>query len=479
MNSSIENIINDIPSSTCSINCETCLEVPEIEYIYVEGDSLLLGIFSVHETDPTDPFKCGEFRLNQLDPMIIESFIHTLELARNDTGINFGALIIDDCYSQARTELVLSQLMSGEVVLNKPNSAEVIDISKILAVISVLGSTVTKSVTSLMNKLNIPVITASASSKDLDDRINYPYFLRTVPSDEEQVKAMISIIQRMSWKYVSLMFVENNYGQKGMESIIQLANSSGICIANFPEGISEVSPEESVTDLRTAYTRLDNQRSHVVVYFGTERRISDFLTVLDGENDFIFLASEDWGDRPYFLEIESAKGSITLKNEVAPLTDGSFADYVRSLNSMEIPKNSWFTEFWEQTFECDLLQSFHFKYSKPCPDEQTFPEEQIQNFLTDQRIVHTVDSVRAVTKGLKLSKDKHCAFEDTFPCAKYFEYVPEVVEFIREIEIERGGVQTRIFKDDGNGKIGFTINNVQENNGRLEYVQVRFILTVL
>jgi ABC-type branched-subunit amino acid transport system substrate-binding protein len=64
---------------------------------------------------------------------------------------------------------------------------------KVVGVIGSLSSDCTLSVTSFCTNQNLPSISYSASSPDLDDSVNYPYFLRTVPSDEEQAIAMVAV----------------------------------------------------------------------------------------------------------------------------------------------------------------------------------------------------------------------------------------------------------------------------------------------
>ena len=64
---------------------------------------------------------------------------------------------------------------------------------KVVGVVGCLSSDSTLSVASFCTPQRIPAISYAASSPDLDDPVNYPYFLRTVPSDEEQAIAMTEV----------------------------------------------------------------------------------------------------------------------------------------------------------------------------------------------------------------------------------------------------------------------------------------------
>ncbi|KAL4225918.1 hypothetical protein ACF0H5_013906 [Mactra antiquata] len=461
-----------LSSSKCNKECAMCDEYPEIPFAFLDGDAFILGIFSVHETDPEDPFKCSTVRIWTLDILLIETFFYSIKQAREDTNIKFGAIAIDDCYSSAHVALVLTEVLSGKVKLKNPYNGQIIDVNKIAAVFTLTGSSVSIQSALILTERDIPVISASASSPDLDDRLNFPYFLRTVPSDVEQARAMVRIIKHMGWQYVSVLYVENNYGAKGKEAFLRLAKENGICVAEEAQGISDVEDGE----LSTVFTELSNQYSDVVVYFGTELRIAEFLEIVDSANKFVFLGSEDWGQRKHVLDSgkDGTLGSITLTNDVDSLVNNPLEAYFKTLRPETVSekKNPWFVEFWEESFKCDLPQSFRNKHNRQCDDNVKFTDEQINDFVEDHRIAHTSKAIKALTLGLKKSKEKLCKYEQ-FPCSVYFKFITEAVGFIREVELPQGDVAVRVFDDNNNGNIGFRINNIQRDaNNKPEYKTV-------
>lgn len=474
VNSSNEALIHDVMPSICGASCPVCLDVTALRYSYIDGDSLILGLFSLHETNPDDPFRCGEVRFSSYDIINLEAFLHRVDQLTVDTGIKFGAVVFDDCYSSAHTELIITQFLSGTLQLKKPNSDDVIDTKKILAAVGSLGSDVTIPLSFLFTKLKIPFISPTSSSPDLDDRINFPYFLRTVPSDVDQARAMVEIMKEMGWEYASALYVSNNYGSKGKEQFLNFANQSNICVAESPEAIPEADADR--IDLQGTFSRLKNQNAKVVMYFGTESRIVDFLKVVDNRNDFVFLASEDWGNQEYILEVGQlgTLGSMVLKNGGATIArDDSFVQYVKQLNPYNNDRNPWFTEFWEQLFNCDLPLSFNNMYNKTCDGQEGLDDDFLDGFLTSQRVIHVIDAVNALGSGLKQSRTELCEFDNSFPCPNYFKYVSNVVRNIKEVMLPRGGSDVRVFKDNGNGNVGFEILNVQQDqNQKLVYVPV-------
>lgn len=53
-----------------------------------------------------------------------------------------------------------------------------------------------------------------STSPELSNKQRFEYFSRTIPSDHYQVKAMVEIVRRMGWSYISIIYEESNYGIK-------------------------------------------------------------------------------------------------------------------------------------------------------------------------------------------------------------------------------------------------------------------------
>lgn len=53
-----------------------------------------------------------------------------------------------------------------------------------------------------------------STSPELSNKQRFEFFTRTIPSDHYQVKAMVDIVGRMGWKYISILYEESNYGIK-------------------------------------------------------------------------------------------------------------------------------------------------------------------------------------------------------------------------------------------------------------------------
>lgn len=48
-----------------------------------------------------------------------------------------------------------------------------------------------------------------------------------VPPDSFQAQAMVDIVKALGWNYVSTLASEGNYGEKGVESFMQISREAG------------------------------------------------------------------------------------------------------------------------------------------------------------------------------------------------------------------------------------------------------------
>ncbi|XP_033746774.1 uncharacterized protein LOC117331910 [Pecten maximus] len=463
--------------SSCASNCSNCTVLPPIHYKYLDGDVILLGMFSIHDPkDEEHAFSCGKFRNYSLDVIVQESFFHAIYRLRNLTGIEFGGLAFDDCYTSTVGSMIVTQFLSGTTALTFGSAGENIDPTKVLGVIGPYPSGVTVPLTHLFTRLKLPSVSYASSSPDLDDVINYPYFLRTVPSDVTQVGAMVKIIEHMGWKRVGMIYVNNNYGSKGKALFMEKAASSGICVTTP----IEMSESGNQNELYQISLDIKKKGEEVIVYFGTEGRIVDLLKEMKRrveqnsfQYDFVFLASEDWGDS---MNIGSnlgsvAKGAISFKFAIKS-ADVGFEDYLRNREPVLEDTNTWYREYWREYFKCDPEGDFDKRIGTPCRKDLQFSKRNISNFVDDQRVIHTMNAVYALGLGLNKVKDR-CP-QDSLRGCKYLKEQPEeVVNEIHSIELQSGSENFFVFDEEGNGNMGFTILNLQAVGPNVyDYIEV-------
>uniref|UniRef100_A0A8C6RRB6 Metabotropic glutamate receptor 1 n=1 Tax=Nannospalax galili TaxID=1026970 RepID=A0A8C6RRB6_NANGA len=351
----------------------------------MDGDVIIGALFSVHHQPPAEKVperKCGEIR-EQYGIQRVEAMFHTLDKINADPvllpNITLGSEIRDSCWHSSvaleqSIEFIRDSLISirdEKDGLNRclpdgqtlpPGRTK----KPIAGVIGPGSSSVAIQVQNLLQLFDIPQIAYSATSIDLSDKTLYKYFLRVVPSDTLQARAMLDIVKRYNWTYVSAVHTEGNYGESGMDAFKELAAQEGLCIAHSDKIYSNAGEKSFDRLLRKLRERLPKARVVVCFCEGmTVRGLLSAMRRLGVVGEFSLIGSDGWADRDEVIEgyeVE-ANGGITIKLQSPEVR--SFDDYFLKLRLDTNTRNPWFPEFWQHRFQCrlpgHLLENPNFK----------------------------------------------------------------------------------------------------------------------
>ncbi|KAK8383406.1 hypothetical protein O3P69_019056 [Scylla paramamosain] len=85
---------------------------------------------------------------------------------------------------------------------------------KVISGVVGAASSVTSIQVAKLRLFRIPQVSFFSTSPELSNKQRFEYFSRTIPSDHYQVKAMVVIVKKLSWSYISIVYEESNYGIK-------------------------------------------------------------------------------------------------------------------------------------------------------------------------------------------------------------------------------------------------------------------------
>ncbi|XP_015267527.1 PREDICTED: metabotropic glutamate receptor 1 isoform X2 [Gekko japonicus] len=385
----------------------------------MEGDVIIGALFSVHHQPPAEKVperKCGEIR-EQYGIQRVEAMFHTLDKINSDPvllpNITLGSEIRDSCWHSSvaleqSIEFIRDSLISirdekdalGRCVPDTTFHHHINAKKPIAGVIGPGSSSVAIQVQNLLQLFDIPQIAYSATSIDLSDKTLYKYFLRVVPSDILQARAMLDIVKRYNWTYVSAVHTEGNYGESGMEAFKELAAQEGLCIAHSDKIYSNAGEKSFDRLLQKLRDRLPKARVVVCFCEGmTVRGILIAMRRLKVLGELLLIGSDGWADRDEVIEgyEAEANGGITIKLQSPEVL--SFDDYFLKLHLEENTRNPWFPEFWQHRFQCRLpghpLENPNFQ--KNCTGNESLEE----NYVQDSKMGFVINAIYAMAHGLQ------------------------------------------------------------------------------
>uniref|UniRef100_A0A674MP34 Metabotropic glutamate receptor 5 n=1 Tax=Takifugu rubripes TaxID=31033 RepID=A0A674MP34_TAKRU len=384
---------------------------------HIPGDIIIGALFSVHHQPPADKVherKCGAVR-EQYGIQRVEAMMHTLDRINSDPNIlpniTLGCEIRDSCWHSAvaleqSIEFIRDSLVSSdEIKCSDPSATPMRGKKPIVGLIGPGSSSVAIQVQNLLQLFNIPQIAYSATSMDLSDKSLYKYFMRVVPSDAQQARAMVDIVKRYSWSYVSAINTEGNYGESGMEAFKDMAAKEGICIAHSGKIWSNAG--EQSFDRLLERLRAHLPKARVVVCFCEGMTVRNILMAMRRQGlvgEFLLIGSDGWADRYDVTDgyVKEAAGGITIKLQSADVK--WFDDYYLKLRPENNHRNPWFPEFWQHRFHCQLKghPQENSKYNRTCSKSLR------QQYAQDTKMGFVINAIYSMAHGLHNMQQTLC-----------------------------------------------------------------------
>ena len=104
-----------------------------------------------------------------------------------------------------------------------------------------------------MQLFHLPLVSPSATSDVLSDKQRFPYFLRTLPPNRDQVKAMGQLVRHFNWTYVSVVYSEDPYGHGSQGLLASTLAALDVCVAQtlpLPASMTSAHYDEVIRSLR-------------------------------------------------------------------------------------------------------------------------------------------------------------------------------------------------------------------------------------
>ncbi|KAF7206511.1 metabotropic glutamate receptor 5-like [Nothobranchius furzeri] len=390
---------------------------------HIPGDIIIGALFSVHHQPPADKVherKCGAVR-EQYGIQRVEAMMHTLDRINADPtilpNISLGCEIRDSCWHSAvaleqSIEFIRDTLVSNDEEESQARcAAEAGSLllqgkKPIVGLIGPGSSSVAIQVQNLLQLFNIPQIAYSATSMDLSDKSLYKYFMRVVPSDMQQARAMVDIVKRYNWSYVSAIHTEVT-SWPCLQLARPLMNRYKMIRLRSTPSLQVIKVERKPSSLLQFLCSLV-RLSGVCVCVCVKRTIMCFLfKIKTAVSVFLFLLSSDgWADRYDVTDgyQREAAGGITIKLKSAYVN--WFDDYYLNLKPDSNLRNPWFPEFWQHRFQCRLRghPQENTKYNRTC----TWRESLRHQYAQDTKMGFVINAIYSMAYGLHAMQQVLC-----------------------------------------------------------------------
>ena len=229
-----------------------------------------------------------------------------------------------------------------------------------------------------------------ATCECLSDKTKHPSFLRTIPSDYYQSRALAQLVKHFGWTWVGALCSDNDYGNNGMAAFLKAAQKQGVCI-EYSEPIFRTFSKERL--LRVVEI-IKQSSSTVIVAFLYHLEMDVLLHELANHNvtGYQWIGSESWIFDSYIAKVDShhvLSGAIGFSIPKAKVT--GLPDFLLNVVPLNSSGSVIFTKFWETLFGCKFTSRSTSKNSKECTGKEDLSG--VDNTYTDLSLMPIFNNV--------------------------------------------------------------------------------------
>uniref|UniRef100_A0A667YV16 Olfactory receptor C family, b1 n=1 Tax=Myripristis murdjan TaxID=586833 RepID=A0A667YV16_9TELE len=248
-------------------------------------------------------------------------------------GVRLGYLMCDTCSDATKALQNVEYMLSVNGSLNiQCNYTDFRPPVK--AMLGARFSEVSIAVARLLSLYMVPQVSCTSSSPALSDKLRFPVFLRTVPSDVHQTKALAKLMKRFDWNWVGVVYGDDDYGKAAFQSFLQDAEEMDVCL-EYQEMVPHyLDHNHSMPRIKQVAKKIRSSTAQVVLLILKPELVEDlFKEMILTNTSKTWIASDAWSrNRPLaHMDGINSVGDIFGFTFVARKSE-SFDNYLKNLN---------------------------------------------------------------------------------------------------------------------------------------------------
>ncbi|XP_042630980.1 extracellular calcium-sensing receptor-like [Cyprinus carpio] len=384
-----------------------------------------------------------------------------------------GYEIFNACGFSNILQSALSLSNGQDVVTDELNCTKV---DTVQAIIGHSGSTPTIGFARITGRFRIPVISHFATCACLSNRREFPSFLRTIPSDYYQSRALAQLVKHFGWTWVGALSNDNDYGKNGIATFIKAAQEEGVCI-EYSQAFESTG---SKTSLKNIVDTIRTSTSKVIMAFMSHREIKILVDELYRQNitGLQWIGSDAWITDDSLADSQGHTlliGSIGFTVRNAQIH--GLGPFLQEVNPSQFPKSMFLREFWESIFQCSLspnaLQracngSEHLKYVK-------HPFTDVSDLRYANNVYKAVYAIAHALHNLLSCKQQKGPFANA-TCAQPTTIQPwQILHYLQTVNFSMNAEETVFFDSKGDSPARYELVNLRKvTKGTMEVATIGY-----
>ncbi|KAM8921441.1 vomeronasal type-2 receptor 26-like [Pelodytes ibericus] len=484
----------EFPLHLENLNSTICsLEIPLSECYYQDGDLVIGGLITVRTAEgrskddfTKQPFE-GRFdahshgsiantasmvpnmklpkpvvlRLpNPMNYQNVMAFVFAIsEINRNLEilpNVTLGFHIVDPCLEENLAVKGMSEMIST-ISLLKPIPNYRCGISpNLVGFVDSASSAMSLLLARVFGIYRIPQISYGSMDPVLSDKVQFPYFYRTVPSDTAQYRAIVKLVKYFGWSWVGILVSDDESGLRASQMIQAELKKHGYCVA-FLEFIQLHSVfDYDVTG--SIITSLRSTSANVVIVYGERNyiRTLQILLYMYPISEKVWIISSQWdvsaGTGFEVLSLQPFNGSLafTLHSRTSP----GFEEFSLRVNPASYPKDIFINQTWMELYDCNYWKNSG--YFELCAGNETIQRadsSNINKYMSgySYSIYNAVYALAHALHHMSSLEDEEQNIKDV--------QAWEIHEYLRNIHFTSTSGEDFYFNENGDINVAFDMLN--------------------
>ena len=257
--------------------------------------------------------------------------------------------------------------------------------------------------------------------------------MRIVTKDDEQAETIMQVVKEIGGEYIQVLYSECPCGVSGIVTLTTAAEKHGVCIAQS----IEVKPSDNYNE----YYEFIRKKPHakiIIVYLNLQILVN-FMKGLDKEisrGEFHLICAKSWGKNTNLLELDIAKGSLTVALEMD--ASDNLTSYIENKEPNRDENNPWLDEYIQTRQDCFFDWSYDKTFSRKCMDDDYMPIRNNDKDIIDGWSPFATIAMWSLLMGSAEFYAKTCG-ESTTLCPDYMDNPSGLVNEMKKLTLNSHG----------------------------------------
>ncbi|XP_069075506.1 vomeronasal type-2 receptor 26-like [Pleurodeles waltl] len=296
-------------------------------------------------------------------------------------NLTLGYHIFDSCASEMKALQSTLSIMSqqNEPVPNYRCPSE----GSLVGFIGDLSSSTTYSMAQLLALYKYPQISYGAQDPVLSDRLRFPSFYRTVPSELSFFIGVAQLLRHFGWTWVGILTTDDDSGELALRELREVIGQVGGCIDFFHMIPPYLSSADPLNLGRVIETVRASTAQVIILYCSSLNAIHYFTSseweTLPPKTWILSLAISNFFQYKFMVHLFHGSLAFVIQKEEIK----GFKDFLHDVTPSKFPSDAALENLWEINFRCLLMDKKNINetddpYDVYCSGKETF--EMLQGY---------------------------------------------------------------------------------------------------